>query len=261
MSLSVKTLGARSVLDGLRQQGSLKALFPRVTDGPCQAIMVNTAGGITGGDRFELTATAGTGAALTLSTQASERAYAAQPGETGRLTTRLRVEAGATLNWLPQETILFDRSALHRRLEVELAADARLLLCEPLVFGRAAMGETLRDARFRDRIAIRRAGAPLYTDATQLSGDIAARLARPAVAKGAGAMAQVVLVAPEAEAQLDPVRDILRGTLPESAGASLIGADVLAIRMLAPESHLLRRALIPVLTRLSRAPLPRCWTI
>lgn len=257
MRLSVKPANGRSLLSGLRQAGSLKALFPRISSGPCQAVMVNTAGGITGGDRFGIEARAEPGSALTLTTQAAERAYAAQPGETGTLSTRLEAGAGAVLNWLPQETILYDRCALTRRLEAEIAGDARLLVCEPLVFGRAAMGERVTQGAFRDRIAIRREGRPLYTDATRLEGDISASLARRAVADGAGAMAQVVLVAPDAEAHLRPIREIL----PEHAGASLIGQDVLAIRLLAPDSHLLRRVLIPVLTRLARAPLPRSWTI
>lgn len=220
-------------------------------------MLINTAGGITGGDRFSVSATAGPDTRLTLTTQTAERAYRAQPGETGRLATRLKAAAGARLNWLPQETILYDRCALERSLAIELEDGASLLLAEPLVFGRAAMGEVLNDAMFRDRIDIRRGGRPLFLDSMRLAGDVRALLARRHVANNAGAMANLVYVAPDAAAHLTPVRD----TLPGTAGASLIGDDVLALRILAPDSFALRAHLIPVLNRLNRGPLPRCWMI
>lgn len=204
---------------------------------------------------FRLSVQARPGTTLTMTTQAAERAYRAQPGETGRVETRLSVADTARLNWLPQETILFDGAALSRTLCVDLAPGARALIAEPLVFGRAAMGETLGQASFRDRIRLTRNGRPIFVDATDLGGDITAHLARPFIADGAGAMALVVFAAPEAEAHLSPVRVLL----PETAGASLIGDDLLVLRLLAADSHALRQTLIPILTRLRGAPLPRCW--
>ena len=253
--LSAKAGTGGSRIDGLRQQGSLKCLFPR-RDGPTlDAVLVNTAGGLTGGDAFSIAARAGAGSALTLTTQAAERAYAAQSGETARIVTRLDVASGARMTWLPQETILFEGCALKRRLTVTLAPDATALVVEPLVFGRRAMGEELRAARLDDRIEIRRDGKPLYLDAMRLSGDIAAQLDRPHVAAGARALVSLVHVGPDAEARLAP----LRAMLPRSGGVSLIGDDVLALRLLAPDSHALRQVLIPALTLLTGKPLPRCW--
>lgn len=257
LRLSVKRGPRGSTLDGLRQQGALKVLFPRGAGPEVQGVMVNTAGGITGGDRFEIEAVAGVGTALTLTTQTAERVYRAQPGETGQLSTRLEVGAAARMNWLPQETILFDRSDLRRSLRVDLAAGARLLLAEPLVFGRAAMGERLSKARFHDRIEIWRDGVPLFIDAMTLDGDVAGHLSRANVADRAGAMVLLVYVAPDAEALLP----ILRELLPPTAGASLIGAEVLVARALASDSHVLRRTLIPILNRLSDDGLPRPWMI
>lgn len=245
-----------SALAALRQSGAFKVLFPRPRpDGVLDAILVNTAGGITGGDRFEACVEAQAGSHVRVTTQAAERAYRAQPGECGRVTNRLAAGPGARLDWLPQETILFEGSALRRRLVADLAADARLLLVEPVVFGRAAMGEVLRDALFDDRIDIRRAEAPLYLDALRLAGDIAAHLARPAVARGAGAMASLVYVAPDAAAHLAP----LRGLMPAMGGVSLLHEDVLVMRLLACDSHALRRTLVPVLMRLTDDNLPRSW--
>ncbi|MGC9417419.1 MAG: urease accessory protein UreD [Rhodovulum sp.] len=253
--LAAKVAGARSALSGLRQSGAFKALFPRPRGAAVEAVLVNTAGGITGGDRFDTRIEAQAGSHLSVTTQAAERAYRAQPGERGRVGNRLAVGPGARLDWLPQETILYEGSALERTLAVDLAADAQLLMVEPVVFGRAAMGEVLHDALFRDRIEIRREGVPLYLDALRLEGDIAAHVVRPAVAGGAGAMASLVLVSPAAEAHLAPVRALM----PATGGASLLRDDVLVLRLLAPDSFALRRALVPALMRLTDNALPRSW--
>lgn len=255
--LSVKPRGPRTTLDQFRQSGSLKCLYPRGQDNELQAVLVNTAGGVTGGDRFETHAHALPGTWLTLTTQACERAYRAQPGQIGQVRTRLNINDDARLNWLPQETILFDGSALNRRLSVDLAPCAELLLVEPLIFGRGAMGEVLTSAHLNDRIDIRRAGLPLYLDALHLNGDVQALFQHRFVGDGAGAIASVVFVSNRAEAQLAPIRAML----PANAGASLLQPDVLVLRLLAPDSFALRRALIPILTRLNGHRLPRCWTL
>ena len=253
--LSVKPTDRGTQLATLRQSGSMKVLFPRQSAAAVQAVLINTAGGITGGDNMSVQATAKAQTHLTITTQAAERAYRAQPGETGRVVNALTIQNGARLDWLPQETILFDGCALERSLLVDLGETSRFLMVEPLVFGRDAMGETLTDARFSDRIEIRRAGQPLYLDAIRLRGDITRHLARPTVAAGAGAMACVIYIAPDAEAQTGPVRAML----PDTAGASLIGADMLVMRLLASDSFELRKSLIPILNRLTNDTLPRPW--
>lgn len=257
--LSAKRRGAQSVLGELRQSGSLKLMFPRPSGPMLDAVLVNTAGGVTGGDRFDLCARAEADTVLSLTTQAAERAYRAQPGQVGQVRNRLDVAQGARLNWLPQETLLFQGCAFDRHLEVALAADARLLLCETVVFGRAAMGEVLSDGHFHDRIDIYRDGVPLFCDATRLDGEIARHLARPTIAGGAGAMTALLLVAPEAETHLDALRAAL-GTGSRS-GVSLIHPDVLFARFLAPDSFALRQILMPLLRDLSGVPLPRPWMI
>lgn len=244
-------------LQDLRQSGSLKLVFPQTHSQNSEAIIVNTAGGITGGDRFSLDITVKSGATLAVTTQAAERAYRAQPGEIGCVNTRLNVEDRACLRWLPQELILFDRCALKRRLDINLGPHAHLLMVEPVVFGRAAMPEVLRDILFEDRIAIARSGRPLYRDGMDLRGDATAHLARRAIANGAGAMASIVMVSPDAERQLAQVRALLSDT----AGASLLADDLLVIRQLATDSFALRRHLIPVLQLLSNNSLPTSWSL
>jgi urease accessory protein len=242
------------VLDRLHVSGSLKALFPRAP--APQAILVNTAGGLTGGDRMEIAATAGAGSRLVLTTQSAERVYRAAEG-CARVRATLSVAAGAALEWLPQETILFDGGALDRALRADLAPDARLLVAEAVVFGRLAMGERVRRADLRDRIEVWRAGRPLWSDALRLDGAVARRLERPALAGGGAAMASLLYVAPDAAARLGPVR----GLLPATGGASLPAPDVLALRIVAADGFQLRAHLVPVLERLCRDGLPRSWRL
>lgn len=256
IALRTKPGPKRTVLADLHQSGAFKALFPRPRGSALEAILVNTAGGITGGDSFAAGFDVAAGTRLAVTTQAAERAYRAQPGEVGQVRNGAQVGPGARLDWLPQETILYDGCALDRALRIDLAQDARLLMVEPMVFGRKAMGEVLGHVHVRDRIEITREGAPLYTDAIRLWGDAVAHLARPAVAAGAGAMASLVFVAPEAEAHLAP----LRALMPASGGVSLIGPDLLAMRLLAEDGHVLRGVLLPVLNRLTENNLPRSWT-
>lgn len=250
-----KAAGPCSALAGLRQSGAYKALFPRPRDRALDATLVNTAGGLTGGDRFSATVEAGADSHLRVTTQAAERAYRAQPGEIGHVRNQGIVGAGARLDWLPQETILYDGSALRRELSVDLAPDARLLLVEPLVFGRVAMGEVLGQVFFRDRITVTRGGVPLYLDAVRFTGDVAAHLARPAVANGAGAMASLIYVAPDAEAHLAP----LRALMPPTGGVSLLRPGLLVLRLLGADAYALRQVLVPALTRLTDDALPRSW--
>jgi len=255
--LSSRPHGAMSVIGDLRQAGSLKAVFPRPQSAALDCVLVNTAGGITGGDTFSTKATASTNSHLCLTTQAAERAYRAQPGEVGTVRNTLHVQANAQLEWLPQETILFNGCDLRRHLSVDMHATARLTLCEPMIFGRAAMGETVTKGRLHDRITITRSGETLFHDAINLNGNIAAHLARPHIADGAMAMATLIHIAPNAEAHLA----LIRAGLGPTAGASLIRDDLLFLRLLAQDGFELRKTLIPVLTRLLDAPLPRPWMI
>ncbi|MDR3535040.1 MAG: urease accessory protein UreD, partial [Acetobacteraceae bacterium] len=206
--MSFKRRGAASVLDGLRQDGCLKARFPRVEPSEwATAVTLNTSGGIAGGDRLTQAFAVGEGAQACVAAQAAERFYRSVPGGApSEVRTRLTVAAGGALEWLPQETILFDRCALDRRLEVDLAPDGWFLGVESLVFGRVAMGERVEHAWLRDVIRVRRGGALLLHDAIRLDGEVDAALQRGAIGGGAGAVATIVHVAPDAEARLETVR-------------------------------------------------------
>ncbi|MEX0312255.1 MAG: urease accessory protein UreD [Tateyamaria sp.] len=254
--VSTKALNTQTVIDGLYQQGAAKVVFPRAARG-MTAVLLNTSGGVTGGDRFDYAAQAGPGTHLTVTTQACERAYRAQPGEVGRVETRLTVEDDATLWWLPQETLVFDGCAMTRKLSCDLAGSARSLIVEPMCLGRIAMGEQSVRGRFSDRVKITRDGAPLVLDAWTLSGDMTAQMGRDAIGGGAAAIVSLIYVAPNAAAHLDHVRSLL----PRSGGASLLADDTLILRALAPTGYALRKTMLPILDHLTDGHLPICWRL
>ena len=257
LRLCVSHARASSQIRTLRQSGSLKALFPRPSGPALEAVFLNTAGGLTGGDRMQIEVEAEAGAHVILSSQAAERAYRALGQSRAEVTLRLLAGAGARIDWLPQETILYDGSALIRTLQADLAPTARVLLVEPVIFGRAAMGEVVKIGLLRDHWHIRRAGELIFADALRLDGDIAAQLSASGVAGGAGAMASVLYTGPDAAAFLAG----LRGLMPLTAGCSLIRDGVLFARMLARDGFDLRRSLVPVIEYLGAAPLPKVWRL
>jgi urease accessory protein len=239
------------------ESGGFRVRFPHA-DSPgevCQGVLINTGGGLTGGDRVSTEAVVTPDARGVLTTQAAEKVYRSD-GPDAEAAVALTLGAGSRLDWLPQETILFDGARLRRRLAVEMAADAALLLVESTVFGRAAMGETVETGFFRDRWRIRRDGRLVFAEEVRLEGPIAAALARPAVANGGRAVATCLVVAPGAEDRLDEARAALEGARSECGVSAYDG--MLVARFLSPEPRSLRADLIRY-TETLRGPLPRSW--
>ncbi|MGY9045654.1 hypothetical protein P775_00225 [Puniceibacterium antarcticum] len=255
--LTARCRDGRTVLDDLHQSGASRLLFPRASGLPMPAVWLNTSGGVTGGDQFTAHFAAAAGAHLSLTSQAAERIYRALPGDPGRVSTTLSIASGARIDWLPQETILFDRSALDRSLRIEMAGDATLLAVETLIFGRAAMGEVVRDLSLHDCIDLRIDGRLAFADRLRLTGDADATLARRFVAAGGGAIASVIFAAPDARRHLDT----LRALLPDGAGVSALSDDLLFLRLTAPDGFDLRHAILPILRHLSDGDLPRPWML
>jgi len=244
-------------LERLFQEGCAKIRLPRAIDGNVpQAILINTAGGLTGGDRFAVDVDLARGASACVTTQACERIYRST-GDDAVVSNQLRLAAGSRLAWLPQETILFDGGKLTRRLEADLAGDAELVAVEAVLFGRMAMGETLRSGRLADRWRVRRDGRLLFADDLRFEGDIAAQLAPQAVMGGRTAMATVLFAGSTPERFLEAARQIIG----PAGGASAWNGKFLA-RLVEETGLALRRRLEPLLTLLmgGRA-LPKVWQL
>ena len=239
----------------LHESGSLRVRFPSPEAEGLSGVFVNTAGGIAGGDRFDIDIRAGEGTRLTLTTAAAEKVYRA-PGPAAQLNIALKVEAGAHLAWLPQETILFDRARISRRIDIDLAEDARLLLCEIVVFGRAAMGERMLHGEFVDRWRLRRAGKLVFAETVRLDGDIGAKLALPAIARG-GVAIGTALIVPGDEAVVERIREVSE-TFGGEVGISAWNGFAMA-RFCAQDAARLRTDVMAVLSRASGEALPRLW--
>jgi urease accessory protein len=239
----------------LHESGSLRVRFPSPEADGLSAVFVNTAGGVAGGDRFDIDIAAGEGSRLTLTTAAAEKIYRAESAP-AHLNISLKAAAGAHLGWLPQETILFDRARVSRRIDIDLAESASLLLCEIVVFGRAAMGERMLRGEFVDRWRIRRGGRLVFAETVRLDGDIGAKLASPAIAKG-GVAIGTALIMPGDEALVERIRT-LSDTFGGEVGISAWNGFAMA-RFCAQDAARLRADMMAVLGRASGSALPRLW--
>ena len=238
-----------------REDGSLRVRFPGACAGAPEAVLVNTAGGIAGGDRFAVDLALDVGARLVVTTAAAEKIYRSL-GPDACIDVTATLADGAELVWLPQETILFDRARLARTVDIALAPTAMLLFAETIVFGRAAMGETVHEGRFTDRWRVRRNGRLIFAENFRLDGPIADRLNEAAIAGGRAAIG-TVLVAPGDDAAVAAVR-AASGQFRGEVGISAWGGIALA-RLAAPDGAALRRDLVVVLSALGRRALPRIW--
>ncbi len=262
LELVVGLRAGRSRLVRHREQGCAKARFPRPEPGgPFETVLVNTAGGLAGGDRIDQVLRVEPGAALLACGQAAEKVYRSL-GPTARIVTRLEVARGGALLWLPQETILFDGARLDRALELELAGDARALLVESVVLGRTARGEQVVEGRLVDRRSIRLDGRLVRLERLRLEGPIATLAERPAILDGARAFASILALGPGVEALVEPLRERLSAG-PARAACGFC-APTLVVRILAVDGWALRRALTPALELLVPAlggpgGLPRVW--
>jgi urease accessory protein len=240
----------------VQESGSLRVRFPNVATGAAlDAVIVNTAGGMTGGDRFDIDISVGPGARLVVTTAAAEKVYRSA-GAATQIGVKLDVGPGATLAWLPQTTILFDRVRLRRTIEVDLAPDARLILAEAVVFGRAAMGEEVVAGQFFDRWRVRIGGRLMFAESQRLDGAVARTLSERAATAGGVAIATVLNI-PGDEFGVAAVRALehtFRGEVGISAWNGLTTA-----RLVAPGGEALHHDLTGVLSALSDTPLPRLW--
>jgi len=251
--------GGRTRLADLYQQGSAKIRLPKVYDGADTAVLINTAGGLTGGDALTYDVAVDDATHAIVTSQTAERAYRSNFGS-AKVTTSLKVGDDATLEWLPQETILFDRSSLSRSISADLAPEGRLLLLETLVLGRRAMRETVEKVWFRDRWRIRRGGKLVFADDIRFDGDPGEFLGGQAATGGDRTIATFLDCTTDAEDRLSLARSCL-----EASGNHAIHAaasawnGLLTVRFVSDDSRILRNTLVSFLTDYRSADLPRVW--
>ena len=255
--LAAKSLDGRTRLAEFYQAGAAKIRLPDTFDSSMEAVLINTAGGLTGGDRMDWSIVAAPATRIDVTTQACEKIYKASAG-TAEVTSEIKVGANARVDWLPQETILFDRSSLFRRLEVDLDETAEFLAVEAILLGRKAMGEAVSAGLFRDRWRIRRAGRLIHAEDLKLEGEVSALTQAPSVLGGKVAFATVLYTGAVAEAMLQRVRPLVEGHM----GGASQWKDKLVLRLAAEDGFALRKILIPVISALRNgAPVPKVWNL
>ena len=243
-----------SRLRSLREWGGYRVKFPDAA-GRAEAVLLNTGGGVAGGDCLQVDVSLEAGAALTFTTQSAERIYRSMD-EPARIDVRLALAGGADLAYIPQETILFSKARLKRSITAELAGSSHQLLAETVVFGRTAMGEVVAAGAFADSWRIRRGGNLIYADEVRLEGPIHDLLQRPAIGQGAQSVGTILLVAPEAAERCEVARAIL--TNAECRAAASTWNGLLCVRLLGSAGGV-RKTAAAIIAGLSRHPLPRVW--
>lgn len=256
--LGVHNPGGASRIKELYQEGAFRLRLPRpALDEPPEVITINTAGGLTGGDRLDLAVNVERNAEAVVTSQACERIYRSSGGR-AHIGGQIKLGPASRLAWLAQPMIVFDRSDVRRTLSVDMADDARLLAVDGLILGRTAMGEDTTSGSIHDGWRIRRGGKLVVADAFRAGPDIAPLRAKPAALGARRAIATIVYCAPDAERRLGEARGIISALTGDAAASAWNGC--LLIRVLSDSGQTLVADLIRFLSEFRNRPVPRTWT-
>jgi len=239
-------------------------MFPQTGNaGFREAVLVNTAGGVAGGDRLDTDVTALAGATITMTSQAAERIYGAldQPA---RISTTLTACAAAKLAWCPQETIVFDRARVRRDTRIAVSPGAELLALEWIVLGRAAHGEVVDSGSVVDSWRVEQNGRLVWADTLRITDDVFPHLRRRALLADCTAVATLVYVGPDLTNRLACLRD-WAASLECRSAATMVGG-LIVVRFAAAEASTLRTGLRGMLNQFDRAfgpgpfRVPKMWS-
>jgi urease accessory protein len=232
------------------QRAPIRIMFPSTGASAIeQAVLINTAGGIAGGDRLETDVTALGNASIAITSQAAEKVYRALD-EPARITTRLKACEDAKLAWLPQETIVFNWGRLRRETEIELSPTAQLLALEWLVLGRVAHGEDMIGGHITDSWRVKKDGRLIWADSFRVTDEIFPHLHRKALLSNCRAIGTLIYFGPYIDARLEFLRDVVRSLECQCAATSVGG--LIIVRFAAKVLYDLRLALHNFLGQFSR---------
>jgi len=257
-------------LTHLYQRDPLRVLFPAPAVGdPLLAVLLTTSGGLVAGDRLDIGVRVAEGAAAHVTASAAEKVYRSL-GPTTEIRQSLSVAAGAALEFLPLETILFEGARLRRETTIELGSGAAFLGGDIVVLGRRARGEGFTRGFLREVWQVQRDGRLVWGDALHLEGDIAGIIDDPACFDGAAAFATMIL----APAGRDPRGFLDCARTVQAAGATdnvrsgvTVIAGLVVARWLAVDAAALRHAYADLASHLRcdamglPPELPRLWHV
>ena len=244
-------------LEELYQSGCAKLMLPKTYGEMTEAVMLNTSGGITGGDRLNVKIQVENGAVVATS-QTAERLYRSIT-EPAKIEITLRAYNAATLHWLPQETIIFDGAELDRTVCLDMSADSKCLLAETIVMGREAMGEDIRVCHFTDKWRLYREGQLFHAESLRLTDRVAEIMAAPAGVNGARLLSTILYAGFDAEQMAGLLSSVVETC--SSKCAVSCWNDRLVIRLMSPHPRFARADIKELLCALSGQPLPRVWQV
>ena len=246
------------------QQSPIRVLFPRNGgSGVEEAVLINTAGGIAGGDRLQYTVTALAKASITVTSQAAEKVYRAL-SQAAQISTKLSVREGAKLAWLPQETIVFNRARVRRETEIDLSSGSELLALEWLVLGRAAHGEEMVGGHIIDSWRVKKDGRLIWADSFRATDKMFLHLHKKALLSNYKAIGTLIYFGPCLDRRLEFLRDIAPSLKCYCAATSVGG--LIIVRFAAEVSSDLKHALCSFLEQFSRElgpgpfRVPKMWS-
>lgn len=248
--------GGRQRITELCERDGYKLRLPR-SAGAIEAALINTGGGLAGGDDVAHAFTLGARAEAIVSTPAAERVYRAYDETLARVALDIEVDADARFFWVPQETIIYEGARFDRQIMLDMEPSATVLLCEITVFGRVARGERISTGSIRDRWRVRRGGTLVFAEQVGMAGDLSNQLDHKAVGAGANTIATLFFAAPDAEDRLAAVRAVLDGA--DCAIAASAWNDFLVVRAIGGGCEGVRSALARVIATLAGRPVPRVW--
>lgn len=249
--------GNATTIHQVSEEGSLRVRFPRERNEHLTAVAINTGGGVTGGDRFSIDCVAGANSALVFTTAAAEKFYRSTGAMAG-VDINIRIDAGASLAWLPQEAIIFEGARLKRRMNVSMADGATVLICDLNCIGRAAMGEEVKSLWLNDQWRIHMGGELALADFTHIDGAASAILSRPCVANG-GSFGSLFYAGPQLESIAAGWAVIIANCNKDDLAACGIVDGLLIARMSGPSMERLRMLSAQLIAAANVTPLPRSW--
>ena len=244
-----------SKLDKLYQSGCAKLMLPKTYGEMTEAVLLNTAGGITGGDKLDISIAAESGAVI-VTTQTAERLYKSST-EPAKLTFHLSAKRAATLHWMPQETILFDGAELDRTIDLDMSSDSRCLLAETIILGREAMGEHITDCHFTDNWRLYRDGQLFHAESLRLTDRVAEIICARAGGNGARLLSTILYAGRDAEQVSETVAQAVENGASHCAVS--YWEDRLVIRLASPHAPTARKEVNRLLCLIRQQPLPRVW--
>ena len=262
--LVVRGSARGTLIEDVFQRSPMRIMFPRTLSGEVrEAVLLNTAGGVAGGDRLACEVTVTDGASLAVTSQAAEKVYRAL-SEPARIATRLAARGGARLAWLPQETIVFDQARLRRQTDIEVSPDAELLALEWLVLGRAARGEKLVAGEITESWRVKRDGRLIWADTFRATDETFPSLRKSALLGGRQALATLLYSGSRLDAWLEVARELASSRACDCAATAVSG--LLIVRFASTLPSCLRLALRFLLQRLGHDPtlhpfrVPKMWS-